>query len=202
MDDGLPRVRLRLVALGRRRHHPQSLLRRGPGVLLAADDQPGAAAAAPAVRTRLLGLRDRVARERRAAGSRGRARARRRPAATCRAREGDERHAPRHRLRPSALRPLPRRDPRHLGAADGQDPALGSDQPRHLRCRRLRLPHGRSRLRKCRAGTGSRRHGQPGGAADDGPPGPRRAAGSRSRRSLPLSSSASAGSCNSSPSGR
>ena len=107
---------------------------------------------------------------------------------------GHERDAARHGLRAPAVRPLPGRDPRHLGAADGEDPALGRDEPRHLRPRRLRPAHRRPRLGRHRRGPRRTTAWAACGAlVIDGPAGARRPAARRFRRSARRSSSASAG---------
>ena len=120
-----------------------------------------------------------------------RVRARRRAAPAPPARPGHERDAARHRLRAPPVRPVPGRDPRHLGPADREDPALGRDEPDHLRARRLRPPDGRLPLRPHRRRPRPRRDGQPARAPDHGPPGARGpappGAGAR-RRDVPAAS--------------
>ena len=193
LDNRLPRVRRRLLALGDRRDPAQPPLRARALALVAADDRPGPARAASPLRPGLLRLRDRAARECRPPGPGGRVRARRRPAAAPPARARDERDPARHRLRPPPLRPLPRRDPRHLGPADGEDPALGRHEPHHLRARRLRPADDRPALRPHRRGADARRHGEPPGARDHGAGRGSRSCAGRCRRSGRPRSSASAG---------
>ena len=98
---------------------------------LAADHRPGARPAAAALRPGLLGLLDRAACERGAAGPDRGARARRRPAAPSPSRSRDDRHARRHGLRAPALRPLSGAPARGVRLLDGEDPALGGDEPDH-----------------------------------------------------------------------
>ncbi len=149
------------VALGRRRRRPQPPLGPRAVALVAADDRPGAARAAPALRSGVLGVRGRVARQRRAPRPRRRARPGRGPPSAPAPRERDERDAARDGLRAPAVRPVPRRVPRHLGAADGEDPALGGHEPRDLRSRRRRAADGRAAVRRASARVGARRHGRP-----------------------------------------
>ena len=153
--DGLRLVRRRLLALGVGRCPPEPRLGARAVALLAPHDRPGPARAAPVLRPRVLRLRSRAARERGAPGPRRRARARRRPAPASASRKGDERNPARDRLRTPSVRPLPRGVPRHLGVADGQDSALGRDEPRHLRPRGDR-PAGR-RIAVRQHGRGARR---------------------------------------------
>ena len=138
---------------------PQPPLGARPGDLVARDNPPGAAGATTPIPPRLLGLRCRVAGKRRPAGPSGRARTRRCPAPPPAPRAGNERHAARHGVLAPAVRPLPGLAARSLRAPDGSNPALGGDEPHHLRPCRDRLPHRRPSRR--RPGPGPRRHGQP-----------------------------------------
>ena len=184
VEHRLPRVRRGDLALGDHRRPAQSPLRPRALAVVAADDRPGAARAAPPLRPGVLRLRDRAARERGAARPGRRVRARRGAAPAPPARPRNERDPARHRLRAPAVRPVPGRDPRHLGSDDREDPALGRDEPDHLRARRLRPPDDRPPVRPLRRRPRARRHGKPARAPDHGPPGPRRpaAAGAGARR--------------------
>ena len=64
------------------------------------------------------------------------------------ARQGHERDAARDGLRAPAVRPVPGRAARRLGAADREDPALGGDEPRDPRRRRARAPRRRRARRR------------------------------------------------------
>ena len=148
VEHGLPRLRLRQLALGRRRRPPQPRLRARP--------------------RRCRG----TSRSGRPSPSRSRASVRCSPRSgsacsgtpCCPARAGelarvavlrrhlphgprDERDAARHRLRAPPVRPLPGRAARRVGPRDREDPALGGHGDRGRRPRRARPLDGRPALR-------------------------------------------------------
>ena len=109
---------------------------------LAADDRAGARPARSAVQPDVLRLLGRTARKRCAPRADRRARARGGAAAAPAARPRDERGARGHRLHAPSVRPLPGPAPDRLRPRDGEDPALGGDEPARRRRARARAADG------------------------------------------------------------
>ena len=122
---GLPRVRLRELALDHRRGRRSTSCRCSPGALVEHDDPAGAAPAPSAVRPGVLGIRGRAARERGAPGPCRRAGACRGAAAAPSARAGNERDPRRDGVRPPAVRLLPGLASRRLRSAHREGASLG-----------------------------------------------------------------------------